>query len=324
MLLVLGGTAFADQFYFVSAGSVTWNGVYVTPYLANDNTQDLNNLTIYCDDWNTEFFGNPTWNANVYALTAANVPNFKFGELTADYRMTLNPGDTLSFASSSANVLDLYLEAAWLDNQLRTTSPTVIQQEELAAAMWTLFVDGADVGGLVAGINDSGRRLGCDRTSRQRIPDAGVSGLQQRAGTECLASAADGRGFPHFDKVPPQTAGVIGREGWPRRLSPAVHYEQLGDHALQRVRVVLAVGRDGDLRQPLQAACHGRTERANQLRAARGGICEQHAEWSGADAVHVQVPAVGGPFRRHQRPIRSTGLNIIGAQSDDHAFSRRG
>jgi len=155
MLLVISGTAFADQFYFVSAGSVTWNGVYVTPYLANDTTQNLNNLTIYCDDWNTEFFGNPTWNANVYALTAGNVSNFKYGNLTADYSLTLNAGDTLSFSSSSANVLDLYLEAAWLDNQLRTTSPTVIQQEELAAAMWTLFVDGADVGGLVAGINNS-------------------------------------------------------------------------------------------------------------------------------------------------------------------------
>jgi hypothetical protein len=158
-LLVLGGTAFADQLYFVSAGSVTWNGVYVTPYLAYDPTLNPNDLTVYCDDWNTEFFGDPTWNANVYALTAANLSNFKFGKLTADYRMTLNPGDTLSFASSSANVLDLYLEAAWLDNQLRTTSPTVIQQEELAAAMWTLFVDGADVGGLVAGINNSGYGL---------------------------------------------------------------------------------------------------------------------------------------------------------------------
>jgi hypothetical protein len=158
-LLVLSGTAFADQFYFVSAGSVTWNGVYVTPYLANDTTQNLNNLTIYCDDWNTEFSGNPTWNANVYALTAANVSNFKYGNLTTVFSLTLNPGDTLSFASSSANVLDLYLEAAWLDNQLRTTSPTVMQQEELAAAMWTLFVDGADVGDLVGGINSSGYGL---------------------------------------------------------------------------------------------------------------------------------------------------------------------
>jgi hypothetical protein len=155
MLLFLSGAAFADQLHFVSAGSVTWNGVYVTPYLAYDPTQNPNDLTIYCDDWNTEFSGNPTWNANVYALTAVNVSNFKYGELTADYTMTLNPGDTLSFTSSSANALDLYLEAAWLDNQLRTTSPTVIQQEELAAAMWTLFVDGADVGGLVAGINNS-------------------------------------------------------------------------------------------------------------------------------------------------------------------------
>src|ERR1017187_6623700 len=77
-MLILTGSAFADSFTFTSPGSVTWNGVYVNPYQANDNTQTQHNpLTIYCDDWNTDFSGNPTWNATVYSLNASNVTNFK-------------------------------------------------------------------------------------------------------------------------------------------------------------------------------------------------------------------------------------------------------
>jgi len=155
LVFALSGTAFADQFYFVSPGSVIWNGVYVTPYTANDNTTHQNNLTIYCDDWNTDFSGNPTWNANVYALTAANVPDFKYGGVTSDYSLTLN-SNTLSYASNPANAFDLYLEVAWLDDQLRTTNPNATQQTELAAAMWTLFVNDSNVAGLVGAINNSG------------------------------------------------------------------------------------------------------------------------------------------------------------------------
>ena len=38
--MVVSGSAFADSFYFASAGNVTWNGVYVNPYQAIDNTPD--------------------------------------------------------------------------------------------------------------------------------------------------------------------------------------------------------------------------------------------------------------------------------------------
>src|ERR1017187_9905980 len=72
-LIMMSGNVFADSFTFLSPGDVTWNGVYVNPYQAQDNTQTtVNPLTIFCDDWNTDFSGNPTWNANVYTLTLGN------------------------------------------------------------------------------------------------------------------------------------------------------------------------------------------------------------------------------------------------------------
>ena len=96
-LLVVSGSAVADQFYFSSPGNVTWNGVYVNPYTALDNTQTQNNpLTIYCDDWNTDFSGTPTWNASVYTLTAANLTNFKYGNATEIYNVALNGSGDLT------------------------------------------------------------------------------------------------------------------------------------------------------------------------------------------------------------------------------------
>ena len=161
-ILLLAGTAFADQFYFASPGTVVWNGVYVNPYQADDNTQPANNpLTIYCDDWNTEFSGNPTWNAYVYKLTPGNVSQFKFGEITtAEGVSLLNTGLLQSFQYSNPNVYDLYLEATYLDSELQAdlashpANNTV--QEELAAANWLLFVNSANVAGLVGTINNSG------------------------------------------------------------------------------------------------------------------------------------------------------------------------
>jgi hypothetical protein len=173
ILLLLSGNAFADQFYFTSSGSVTWNNVYVTPYQANDNTHPQNNpLTIYCDDWNTEFSGNPTWNANIYALTAGNVGNFKYGNTTQNYDVDINPsasGDYLSvYSSSIPDAFDRYLEAAWLDEQWQNAviggTSTTTMQIGIAAAMWTLFVDSSNVGGplsdptsgLIGAINSTG------------------------------------------------------------------------------------------------------------------------------------------------------------------------
>jgi len=160
-LIMVGGSAFADQFTFTSPGTVTWAGVYVNPYQATDNTQPQNNpLTIYCDDWNTEFSGNPTWTADVYALTAGNVQYFKYGGITSAESVN-NAGGVLSASSySNPNVYDLYLEAAYLDSQLQSVLASkpvnTTLQEEYAAANWLLFVNSANVGGLIGAINGSG------------------------------------------------------------------------------------------------------------------------------------------------------------------------
>jgi hypothetical protein len=160
--LLVASTAFADQFYFASPGTVVWNGVYVNPYQADDNTHPQNNpLTIYCDDWNTEFSGNPTWNANVYTLTAGNLSQFKFGQITSAEGVTLSGSGFLqSFQYSNPNVYNLYLEAAYLDSELQADLASHpannIAQEELAAANWLLFVNSSNVVGLVATINSSG------------------------------------------------------------------------------------------------------------------------------------------------------------------------
>src|ERR1017187_717417 len=168
-MLILTGSAFADSFTFTSPGSVTWNGVYVNPYQANDNTQTQHNpLTIYCDDWNTDFSGNPTWNATVYSLNASNVTNFKYGKTTADYNVTVNSSHTLLYPSSAIpTALTRYLEAAYLDqqweNELLSTDPSDLKttrQKELAAAVWTLFVDSNHVAGLIGAINGSVDTIG--------------------------------------------------------------------------------------------------------------------------------------------------------------------
>jgi hypothetical protein len=163
-LMIMSGSAFADSFYFVSAGNVIWNGVYVNPYQAIDNTQTGENpLTVYCDDWNTDFSGNPTWNADVYTLTADNLSHFKYANPSSDYTLALNSGNlvaTLETNTPAWSPLQRYLEAAWLDEQWRdiigTSAATTDTQIELAAAMWTLFVDTGHVDGLVGAINSTG------------------------------------------------------------------------------------------------------------------------------------------------------------------------
>jgi len=160
-LLMVSGSALADQFTFTSPGTVTWDGVYVNPYQATDNTQPQNNpLTIYCDDWNTEFSGNPTWTATVYALTAGNVQYFKYGGISSAESVSISPSGVLTAQPySNPNVYDLYLEAAYLDSQLQTVLASkpvnTILQEEYAAANWLLFVNSANVAGLIGAINGS-------------------------------------------------------------------------------------------------------------------------------------------------------------------------
>ena len=92
---------------------------------------------------------------------------------TPNYNVVLDAvHNVLSVVSSDTPApFNRYLEAAWLDEQWRdvigTGAATTDKQIKLAAAMWTLFVDGNHVGnphgdgsvpgnGLIGAINSSG------------------------------------------------------------------------------------------------------------------------------------------------------------------------
>jgi hypothetical protein len=167
---MVSGSGFADStFYFSSPGSTVWGGVYVNPYTANElSPQTINGLTIYCDDWDTEFSGNPTWNAKVLALTPSNAQYFKFGTNATTQSVTLSPTSVLQYSTKTLASLgqtpyDLYLEAVYLDQQMQGLSTgEQLEQEELSAAEWILFTNTgastlfADINGGDAGKGVSG------------------------------------------------------------------------------------------------------------------------------------------------------------------------
>ena len=109
---------------------------------------------MYCDDWNTDFSGNPTWNADVYALTADNMPNFKYGNPSSNYNVALDSGhNALSRRLKTRHRFGLRSTATWRPpgwtnsggTSSGTSAATNDTQIELAAAMWTLFVDSSHV-----------------------------------------------------------------------------------------------------------------------------------------------------------------------------------
>jgi hypothetical protein len=176
VLLVFASGAFADEMTFSNPGTnIWWNGVvnvYVNPYTGLDD-HNGQTLSLYCDDWNTDFSGNPTWNASVQSLNSSNVASFLFGNVTYEtgpgdptvYDFTLDPSNhiqaTTYTASSFPGAFDLYLEVAVLfDGIQKTTDP--IKQQELSAAAWSLFVNSSNVGTLVAAINNSGSTFAPD------------------------------------------------------------------------------------------------------------------------------------------------------------------
>jgi hypothetical protein len=168
-LLTVSGSAFADTFYFAAPppGGVAWEGVYVNPYTANETSPlTINGLTIYCDDWDTEFSGNPTWNATVLAVTPGNVSNFKFGGATTTQSVSLL-GTVGSYSLQygtpvSTTAYDLYLEAVYLDQTMQGLgSNAQTQQEELSAAEWMLFTS-SGASSLLSDINASGSAFADD------------------------------------------------------------------------------------------------------------------------------------------------------------------
>ena len=119
------------------------------------------------NDWNTDFSGNPTWNANVYALTAGNAAYFKYGNSVSNYNLTLSNHTLGYYSDTTPTAFTRYLEAAYLDQQweaelLSNDSSAIktMRQKELAAAAWTLFVDSNHAAGLIGAINASSDTIG--------------------------------------------------------------------------------------------------------------------------------------------------------------------
>src|ERR1035441_8197717 len=96
VLLIFATGAFADSMTFTNPGSNVWAGVYVNPYTGLDTTTNQV-LTLYCDDYNTEFSGNPTWEAGIASLALSNLGNFLFGNVASAsvYDFTLNPSGNI-------------------------------------------------------------------------------------------------------------------------------------------------------------------------------------------------------------------------------------
>lgn len=165
VLFIFASSAFADSMYFSDPGNNVWAGVYVDPYTGVDKDNNNKVLTLYCDDWNTEFSGNPTWPAVITPLEPFTATNLLFGQIHSAYDFTFDSAHhQIQWGVVSVDATDIYfryLEAAYLFSRIQTAiatkSPTLTTDEqELSAAAWTLFVDGTNVGGLGGDINASG------------------------------------------------------------------------------------------------------------------------------------------------------------------------
>lgn len=233
-LLTVSASAFADEFYFAAPPpGVAWDGVYVNPYTANElSPTTINGLTIYCDDWDTEFSGNPDWAANVYAVTQANVTNFKFGQVTTTQAVSLSgTGNSteLVYGSTmaSANAYTLYLEAVYLDQQIQGLGPnSQAQQEELSAAEWTLFTNSSITPTLLADINGGDPSNGAPgytfaaavNQDLQTAATGITSPLFSAAGWDVIVPApgvnmqeflVDGNNYHQLDTVPEPSAAIL-------------------------------------------------------------------------------------------------------------------
>lgn len=161
-LFVFTGTACADEFHFDNPGANVWNNVYVNPYTASETSPStIPNLTIYCDDWNTQFSGNPLWSAEMFQLNPGNLSHLQFGNIVKAYSVSENSAShQLAYNwvdVTPTEVYDRYLQVAWLDDQFSKAGITNLTKQELSAAEWTIFVDPSSVGSLIDnGINKSG------------------------------------------------------------------------------------------------------------------------------------------------------------------------
>ncbi len=190
-LLVMSCNAFADDlFRFDNPGGVIWANVYVNPYSATDLTKN-EAMTIYCDDWNSDFSGSPSWYATVTALTDVDtlLGNLKYGSSMSYWNVKLDgTGSTAQLSKTvqhqAPSPRDRYLEAAWLDNQWRTGAVGTDRdtQIELAAAVWLLFANNdnaAHLDNLINAINSSNYAadvFGYLQAAQKAVPNWDASG----------------------------------------------------------------------------------------------------------------------------------------------------
>ncbi|MGA2724117.1 MAG: PEP-CTERM sorting domain-containing protein [Bryobacteraceae bacterium] len=172
VLLIFAPGAFADDtIYFSSPGNNVWQGVYVNPYVGVDLSQTPETtLTLFCDDYNTEFSGNPTWEAAINPLNPSNAGSFIYGNINTAYDFTYS-SVTDQISASLVPVSDpyyLYLQVAFLfdvvsDLEGQTQTQTrLVKEQELSAAAWTLFVNSNNYTQLTNAINNSGSTFASD------------------------------------------------------------------------------------------------------------------------------------------------------------------
>ena len=205
VLLIFATTAFADDtIYFSSPGNNVWQGVYVNPYVGVDLSQTpATTLTLFCDDYNTEFSGNPTWEATINPLDPSNVGDFLYGTINTAYDFTYSSGND-QISGSLVAVSDpyyLYLQAAFLfdvvselEGQTQTQT-RLVDEQELSAAAWTLFVDSNNYTQLTNAINNSGSTFASDVAFDLRW-------AEQEAGTPLNPNSAIGSGWSVVTPAP--------------------------------------------------------------------------------------------------------------------------
>jgi hypothetical protein len=114
-------TAQAQQFKFVSGGTVTAFGYYVGPYVGATGPSFSQAVTLNCVDFFHRVSTGQIWTANTTRLAInADLTNTRFGGLTS--------------------ALTLYRQAAWLSTQYVGKSNYQIGQ--IQATIWNLFGGG--------------------------------------------------------------------------------------------------------------------------------------------------------------------------------------
>ena len=171
MFFVFGACLFADDLQWGGTWAGVWSGFGTGPYTAIDTTKNNKVLVIFCLDYNDEIGPPFAWQANINALTPANVTqsgqfggNYGHGITAAPWAFQgdagVNSGHAVSLAASST-AYTRYLEAAWLfTNILAAQSNNDLNSMIVSqVAAWDLFVESGKIGelsGKISATNSNG------------------------------------------------------------------------------------------------------------------------------------------------------------------------